>query len=86
MKALLDVFVFLLYVFGFVVAMMPIFIYRELIRQGRQRSADAARLLGHLRRIDEALTPQVVEEDPPAEYREDSGSILPSGRRIVIRR
>lgn len=86
MNVLTDIFVALLYVFGFVVALMPLFLYGELRRQGRKRSEDAARLLAHLRRIDEALTPQLVEDDPAEDSREAAGSVLPSGRRVVIRR
>lgn len=86
MNVLSDILIFLLYVAGFIVALMPLFIYRELARQGRKRSEDAARLLAHLRRIDEALTPQLVEDDPAEDSREAAGSVLPSGRRVVIRR
>lgn len=51
----MEVFVFLLYVFGFVVALMPFFIYRELRRQGVRRSDDAGRILDVLDKIDGSL-------------------------------
>lgn len=86
MNVLTDIFVALLYVFGFVVALMPLCLYGELRRQGRQRAEEATRVIYHLRKIADALTPQIVEDDPAADIRDAAGSVLPSGRRVVIRR
>ena len=79
---MIEVLVLLLYVFAFVVALMPLFIYRELRRQGRQRADEATRLLHVLRRIDRTLSPELLDEEEAA----DKPDRLPSGRRVILRR
>jgi hypothetical protein len=86
MNVLSDILIFLLYVAGFIVALMPLFLYGELRRQGRQRAEEATRVIYHLRKIADALTPQVVEDDRAEGSQAETGSVMPSGRRVVIRR
>jgi len=76
----------LLCLFGVVLAVMPLAIYSELRRQGRQRSAEASRMLYVLNKIARILTPEVVDSDPEPEQYDNPQSRLPSGRRVVIRR
>ena len=78
----MEFFVFLLYIFAFVVALMPLFIYRELRRQGRQRADEATRLLHVLRRIDRTLSPELLDDEEAAAQPDR----LPSGRRVILRR